>query len=137
VPFELIIVTPYGPAFERSVESVVLPGSEGDFGVLPSHERFLTPLRIGEVEIRDDSGTVWAAIADGFADVSGERVVVLVESCEVGGDIDTARAELARERAEQDLSELGVDENAGRYAQFEAALRRAQTRLEVAKKSGS
>jgi F-type H+-transporting ATPase subunit epsilon len=78
---ELTIVTPLGEAFHGPVESVVLPGAEGDFGVLPRHERLMTALRVGEVEIRTGSGTRRAAISEGFADVSGTEVVVLVTSC--------------------------------------------------------
>ena len=132
MPFELTIVTPQGEAYRGPVESVVLPGSEGDFGVLPDHERFLTPLRIGAVEIATGSETLVAAIADGFAEVSGEHVAVLVDSCELAGDIDTARAELARERAAQGLEELERDDGVERLAEFEAALERAKNRLEIA-----
>lgn len=80
--FALSIVTPQGLAYEGDAESIVLPGSEGDFGVLPNHERFLTPLREGEVEIRTASETRNATIASGFADVTGTEVTVLVDSCE-------------------------------------------------------
>ena len=78
---ELSIVTPQGEAFRGPIEAVVLPGSEGDFGVLPRHERLLTPLREGEVEIRTAAGTRKATISEGFADVSGSEVVVMVTSC--------------------------------------------------------
>jgi F-type H+-transporting ATPase subunit epsilon len=137
VPFELTIVTPQGTAYNGSAESVLLPGTEGDFGVLPSHERLLTPLRVGGVEIRVDGETHYAAIADGFAEVTGEQVVVLVESCECATDLDVARAELARDRAEQDLATLGEDPDAKRIAEYEAALARARNRLAVAQRAGS
>ncbi len=134
---ELTVVTPEGQKFSGPVETVVLPGSEGDFGVLEHHERFLTPLRIGEVEVKNAEGEiVYAAIAGGFADVSGEKAVVLVESCELSTEIDSARAELARSRAEQNLAGLGADDT-GRQAAFEAALQRAMTRLEVSKKAAA
>jgi len=136
MPFELNIVTPQGEAFRGTVESVVLPGTEGEFGVLERHERFLCPLRIGQVEIRTGSETRFAAIADGFADVSGDAVAVLVESCELASDIDEARAQLAVQRAEQGLAELGRDENSERRAAFEAALERARNRIEVSRQSG-
>jgi len=132
VPFQLTIVTPQGPIFDGPAEHVVLPGTEGDFGVLESHERLLAPLRIGEVEIRESGGSIYAAIADGFAQVQGDKVVVLVESCEVDGDLDVARAELARDRAEQGLAELGADADEKRRQDFEAALERARNRLRVA-----
>jgi len=133
VPFQLTIVTPQGPAYEGSVESVVLPGSEGDFGVLPSHERLLAPLRIGEVEVRIAGELLYAAIADGFAEVNGEEVVVMVESCEYARDLDVARAELARERAEQGLEALD-DADEKRIREYEAALERARNRIAVAQK---
>lgn len=82
--FELTIVTPSGEAFSGAVESVVLPGEEGDFGVLPGHERFLAALREGPFEIREgnaSSGTRRGEVSSGFADVSGEHVTVLVDRC--------------------------------------------------------
>ena len=78
---ELTIVTPQGEAFRGPIEAVVLPGSEGDFGVLPRHERLLTSLRAGQVEIHTAAGTRNAAISEGFADVSGSEVVVMVTTC--------------------------------------------------------
>jgi F-type H+-transporting ATPase subunit epsilon len=135
MPFELEIVTPQGRAFRGSVDRVVLPGSEGEFGVLPEHERFLTPLRTGEVEITSDGQTLYAAIAEGFAEVQGEQVAVLVESCELATDIDVARAERAHERAEQHLAQLLPDAERARYEQFEAALARAKNRLAIGKRS--
>jgi len=83
---DLTIVTPVGEAFHGPVEAVVLPGSEGDFGVLPRHERLMTSLRVGELEIRTASGTRRAAISEGFADVSGSEVVVMVTSCQFEGE---------------------------------------------------
>jgi F-type H+-transporting ATPase subunit epsilon len=134
VPFQLTIVTPQGPIYEGSVASVVLPGSEGDFGVLPSHERLLAPLRIGEVEVRTTDDLLYAAIADGFAEVNGEEVVVMVESCEFARDLDLARAELARDRAEQGLAALGEEADEKRIREYQAALARARNRVAVVQK---
>jgi F-type H+-transporting ATPase subunit epsilon len=133
VPFELSIVTPEGRVYQGRVESVVLPGSEGDFGVLGGHERFLAPLRIGEIEIRDERGRRFAALSGGFADVSGEQVVVLAETCELAERIDVARAERARERAERELGRLqeaGSEEQ--RFRLEQAALERALVRIQAA-----
>jgi F-type H+-transporting ATPase subunit epsilon len=131
MPLDLTIVTPSGLAYRGNVDSVVLPGSEGDFGVLPGHERFLTALRTGEVQIRTGNETLYAASSPGFADVSGEQVTVLVDSCELASDIDVARAEHARQRAEQGLTALERDAEAAREAEFEAALARARNRIAV------
>jgi F-type H+-transporting ATPase subunit epsilon len=86
VPFELRIVTPQGSAFAGEVDSVVLPGSEGEFGVLPRHERFLSLLQPGEVVIRRGGETLRARVSDGFAEVRGEAVTVLVVSWEPSGE---------------------------------------------------
>jgi F-type H+-transporting ATPase subunit epsilon len=129
--FGLSIVTPHGIAYEGEVESVVLPGSEGDFGVLAEHERFLSSLRVGEVQIQTGDRTLYAAIGEGFADVSGDQVAVLVDSFELADDIDTARAELELQRAQQDLAAANRDEDEARFAEFEAAVERARNRLAV------
>jgi F-type H+-transporting ATPase subunit epsilon len=132
LPFELSIVTPQGQAFSGAVDRVVLPGSEGEFTVLPQHERFLTPLRVGHAVIHRGSETLHAALSEGFAEVRGDAVSVLVESCELAGDIDQARAEHARARAEQGLAALPADAERARFEEFEAALARARNRLAVA-----
>ena len=139
MPLQLTIVTPEGTRYEGPVDSVVVPGTEGDFGVLPGHERFLAPIRIGELEVRsgNDPSRRWAAVGGGFADVGAERVVLLVDSCEFAADIDEARAERARTRAEQHLEH----KQAARDEEFnfrveEAALQRAVIRIQVSKKKG-
>ncbi len=133
MPIDLTIVTPSGPAYRGDVDSVVLPGSEGDFGVLPGHERFLTALRPGEIQIKTGNQTIYAASSPGFADVSGEQVTVLVDACELAADIDPARAEQARQRAEQDLAGSGSSDPA-RAAELQAALERANNRIAVSQR---
>ena len=112
----------------------ILDGKHDDlpeqaFYMVGSHERLLAPLRIGEVEIRSSDGTVYAAVAEGFAEVDGEKVVVMVESCECAADVDIARAELARDRSEQQLAD---EDDESRRREYEAALARARNRLAVA-----
>ncbi|MCH2172587.1 ATP synthase F1 subunit epsilon [Myxococcota bacterium] len=131
MPYQLSIVTPQGIAYEGEVDSIVLPGSEGDFGVLADHERFLTPLRVGEVEIQTGAELLFAATASGFAEVTGNAVAVLVEACELADEIDHARAEAAHAQAEQSLGQLAADDDDERYAEYEAALERAKNRLSV------
>jgi len=87
------------------------------------------------VEIRTSDDLIYAAIADGFSEVDGEEVVVMVESCEAARDVDVARAELARDRAEQGLAALGEDAEAKRIEEFEAALERARNRIAVARRA--
>jgi F-type H+-transporting ATPase subunit epsilon len=135
MPFELTIVTPSGEVYRGEADGIVLPGSEGDFGVLPQHERFLTPLRIGTIEIQIGNEILHAAIADGFAEVTGDQVAVLVESCDLAADIDPAQAESLRAQAEQALAGVSRDEDADRYAAYENALALAHARIEAKSKS--
>jgi F-type H+-transporting ATPase subunit epsilon len=134
MPFELTIVTPEGQAYQGRVERVVLPGSEGEFGVLTNHERFLSPLRVGAVEILTEEGPLYAAVADGFAEVDGESVTVLVDSCELEHEIDAARADAAVAAAQQYLEKTAGDEDPERYRQYEVALERARTRVAVSQR---
>lgn len=126
---ELIIVTPEGQSYEGSVEQVVLPGAEGDFGVLAEHERYLAPLKPGPVEIRTGGGSEWAAVSDGFADVNGEQVVVLVDHCALAGEIDTAAAEESKREAE---AVLAGDPDEAERVEAEHAVTRAEVLLDVA-----
>ncbi len=136
MPFELTIVTPEGAAYQGTVDRVVLPGTEGEFGVLPSHERFLSPLKIGALEIETAEGRLYAVITDGFAEVNGDEVTVLVDSCQLEHEIDFARADVELSEAEQALDRVAGDEP-DRYRHFEAALASARARVEVSrKKSG-
>ncbi len=134
MPFELTIVTPAGEAYQGSVEQVVLPGAEGEFGVLASHERFLSPLKVGQVEIVTPDGPLYAAIRGGFAEVSGEEVTVLVDTCALSHEIDTTQADAEVQAAMQALERAAGDDSE-RYAHFEEALEHAQHRLEVSRRS--
>jgi F-type H+-transporting ATPase subunit epsilon len=134
---ELVVVTPEGEALSEEVEQVVLPGEAGDFGVLESHERFLTPLQLGPMEIiRSGGASEWAAITGGFAEVDGTRVVVLVDSCALAKDVDHAATETRRVEAGDALSALADDEaNAGERIRLAAVVARAELELDVAGRS--
>lgn len=133
---QLTVVTPEGQAYDEPVEHVVLPGSEGDFGVLEQHERFLTALRPGAVEILGGSGSSeWAAVSDGFADVGGEQVTVLVSRCDLATDLDASAVADEIRELETQLNQLsGSDEDAPARAELELQLDAARVRQEVAGK---
>ena len=80
MPLALSIVTPERPVVETEVDSVVLPGSEGEFGVLPGHEALLAPLREGAVTYQEAGRAVRVAITGGFAEVTQSRVTVLADA---------------------------------------------------------
>lgn len=130
---ELVVVTPEGEALSETVEQVVLPGEAGDFGVLESHERFLTPLSLGPMEIIRSGGNEWAAITSGFAEVDGARCVVLVDSCTLAGEIDKAEVETRRAEADAALAGLADDDtNVGERARLSGIVARAELELDVA-----
>lgn len=137
MPVELSIVTPEGVRFHEPVENVVLPGSEGAFGVLPGHVRFLAPLSIGEATVVSKGRTLFAALSDGFAEVTQEHVVVMVETCEFADDIDLARAQRAKAAAEAALAAARDKTHENElFAREEAALKRAILRIQVATDGG-
>ena len=130
-PLRLEIVTQERALFSGNVDMVVAPGLEGELGILPGHAPLLTALGIGPLLARRGSEELWFAIHGGFMEVTPEKVIVLADVAERAEEIDIARAEEARQRAEQLLKErpAGVDLNAAL-----AALRRSRVRLEVARR---
>jgi F-type H+-transporting ATPase subunit epsilon len=132
--FEL--ATPTRPLVSAEVDEVVAPGSEGYFGVLPGHAPFLTTLGTGEVTYRSGRDENIVAVSGGFAEVSGDRVIILAEAAELPEEIDRARAERAKQRAEQRLSgrALASAEEID-FARASAALARALTRLQAASRA--
>ncbi len=105
-------------------------------GILPNHAPLLTALAFGEVMVRKDGDEEYFAIGGGFAEVRPDQVIILADSAEHADEIDIERAQQARERAEQAMAE-GVSEDAAAYAQIEAALRRAQIRVDVSRRRSS
>jgi F-type H+-transporting ATPase subunit epsilon len=129
--FDLSVVTPAGSVLELSVESVVAPGSAGEFGVLTGHEAFLAPLAPGLLRCSGPGGDDTIVVTQGFAEVTGERMTVLVNAAERPEEIDPERASEARDRAlarlERRAQEAELDE-----ARAQSALARAEARLESA-----
>src|SRR5919204_4025741 len=108
----LEITTPTRLVVAETVDEVVAPGIEGYFGVLPGHAPFLTTLGIGIVTYRIGRDEYPLAVAGGFAEVLNDKVIILADSAERPDEIDRARAERAKERAEGRLaarSEEGID----------------------------
>jgi F-type H+-transporting ATPase subunit epsilon len=127
----LEITTPMRLVVAEQVDEVVAPGIEGYFGVLPGHAPFLTTLGVGVVTYRIGRDEHQLAVAGGFAEVRNDKVVILADSAERPDEVDRARAERAKERAERRLS--GRTQEDIDYARCQAALARALTRLAVAR----
>jgi F-type H+-transporting ATPase subunit epsilon len=129
----LELATPTRQLVSEEVDEVVAPGSEGYFGVLPGHAAFLATLGSGEVVYRRGRDEVHLAVHGGFAEVTPERVIILAETAERPDEIDRARAERARQRAEQRMTGRDPDESEGEIDSDDAvaAYQRALTRLLV------
>jgi F-type H+-transporting ATPase subunit epsilon len=123
----LELVTPERLLLSEEVDEVILPGYEGEFGVLPEHTQYLAILNIGVLRYRKGSETRRIALGGGFAEVTPERVVVMADTAERAEEIDVERARRARERAEAALKELSLDDET--YAKAYAALQRAMVRM--------
>jgi F-type H+-transporting ATPase subunit epsilon len=128
----LEIVTPERLAYSDTVDAVVLPGSEGELGVLPHHAPLLTMLGVGELRIRKSGAEESFAIVGGFLQVRPDRVVVMAETADMASEIDLEKAQQARREAEQAL-ESGYHEGADLSA-ARAALQQALLRIRVAER---
>jgi len=130
---ELIIVTPERQLVREKVVEVTIPGLEGELGVLPGHAPLITELGIGELGYRKSASSeaVSLAVIQGFAEVLPDRVTILAETAERAAEIDLARAEAAKARAEQRLA--SNDPNID-WDRATVALQRSIIRIQVAKK---
>jgi len=129
------IVSQDRKVFEGDVDIVVLPGADGEMGILPHHAPLLTTLKFGVITVRTKTDEQNFTVAGGMAEVQPQIVTVLADAAENVAEIDTARAESARQRAQEALANLdksGGDMDA--YLRLEAALRRSNLRLDTAKR---
>ena len=128
---KLDIVTAERVVYSAEVDEVIAPGVEGQLGILPHHAPLMTILQAGELVVKKGNQEDILAISGGFLEVRPDRVIILADQAERAEEIDAARAEEARKRAEERLKQkpAGLDE-----ARVEAALRRALVRLSVIEK---
>lgn len=128
--FQLEIVTPTRLLVKDAAQEAQIPGSSGYLGILPGHAPLLTELAVGAITYKASGSTHTLSVAWGFAEVLPDKVTILAEAAERPQEIDVARAQKAKERAEQRLksNDPKVD-----YTRAEEALQRAETRLNVAK----
>jgi F-type H+-transporting ATPase subunit epsilon len=132
MPLLLEIVTPERLAYSDTVDSVVLPGAEGEMGVLPNHAPLLATLGVGELRIRKGSEEEFFAIAGGFVQVRPDKVVVMAETADMASEIDLGKAEEARREAERAL-ESGYAEGAD-LSMARAQLQQALLRIRLAER---
>src|SRR5438270_4378173 len=125
------IVTPERLVAQGTADEILMPGKSGYLGILPGHAPLITELGVGEITYRSGSRSEHLAVAWGFAEVLPDKVTIMAETAERAEEIDVARAERAKERAEQRLREAqeGTD-----FARCQVALERAMIRIQVAEK---
>ena len=126
---QLQVVSADRSLVNETVDEVEIPGSDGYFGVLPGHTPLLAVLQVGELWYRQGQEKHYLAIAFGFAEVLPDRVTILAQIAEKAEEIDVARADAAKKRAEERVSNQTVDMDAERAR---ISLMKALIRLQVA-----
>jgi F-type H+-transporting ATPase subunit epsilon len=130
MPLHLEIVTSERTVFAGQADMVTVPGGGGEMGILPNHAPVLSTLKPGELRVKIGNDVQEFAIGGGFIDIHNNRVIILADSAERADEIDIARAEAARMRAEEMLH--NPPPNKEDLLNLEAAFRRSQVRLRVA-----
>jgi F-type H+-transporting ATPase subunit epsilon len=129
---KLEIVTPDAMTYSEDVEMVTLPGVEGEMGIYPQHVPLMTQIVAGEIVARKGGRDYFLAVGEGFVEITGERVAIMTDMALAAENIDEAKAEEARRRAEQRLSEKLDDEET---AMVTAALAHSLAQLKVKRRT--
>ncbi|HXJ58541.1 MAG TPA: ATP synthase F1 subunit epsilon [Verrucomicrobiae bacterium] len=129
---KLEIVTPEALTYSEDVEMVTLPGIEGEMGIYPMHVPLMTQIVAGEVAARKGGRDYFLAVGEGFVEITAERVAIMTDMAIKAENIDEAKAEEARRRAEARLSErLGAED----AAMVSAALAHSLAQLKVKRRT--
>ena len=126
------IITPEKIVYEDDVDAIYAQGEAGSFGVLPNHIPFMSVLAVDVAKIEKNGETKMFSIIGGAFQFKNNEAIILTEVAECGSDIDTTRAQLAKERAEAKLSSAETQKD---IKIANAALARAMARLKAAAKS--
>jgi F-type H+-transporting ATPase subunit epsilon len=129
--FKLEIVTAERMVFSEEVSALIAWGMEGQLAILPHHAPLMTILQPGDLMIRKDKEEEYLAISGGFLEVRPDKVIILADACERVDEIDIARAEEAKKRAQETMKAAPLSVDA---AAAQAALRRSIARLKVAER---
>ncbi len=130
-PMRLEIITAERLVYSDDVDVVVVPGIEGQLGILPHHAPLMTALQPGELMVRKNGEESYLAVSGGFMEVLGNRVTILADAAERSDEIDEQRAQQAVERARERLEKREADIE---LEQALHSLRRAQVRLNVVRR---
>lgn len=134
MPLQLDIVTPEKRVFSEQVDSVTLPGSEGELGILPNHIPLVTALRPGELTYSKSGKSDNFAVGTGFVEVTGQRVSVLTDMAMGEAEIDEKSVEEALKRAQERLASIQHDTAGEEVALVQAMIQKSMAQLHVKRK---
>jgi F-type H+-transporting ATPase subunit epsilon len=137
MPLQLEIVTPEARIFSGEVDSVVLPGSDGELGILPNHVPLVTTLKPGELVYSQASKTEYFAVGTGFVEVTGGRVSVLTDMAKGESEIDEKSVEDALKRAQERLESIKHDSATEEVAMVQAMIQKSMAQLHVKRRRKS
>ncbi len=126
---QLDVVTPEKAVLSRKAIQVIAPGSQGEFGVLIGHTPFLTTLKPGQLLVEGEDRDIFLAVGGGFAEVIGNRVIILAETADLAEDIKTDEVKAEVALAQEKLRQLTKDDSG--YTHWENRMRRAEVQLRV------
>jgi F-type H+-transporting ATPase subunit epsilon len=129
--FKLEIVTAERMVYSDEISALIAWGVQGQLGILPHHAPLMTMLQSGDLLIRKDKEEEFFALSGGFLEVRPDKVIILADACERADEIDLARAEEAKKRAQETMKAAPLSADA---AVAEAALRRSIARLKAAER---
>jgi F-type H+-transporting ATPase subunit epsilon len=133
MPIRVEIVSQDRMVYQGDADMVILPGELGEMGILPNHAPLLSTLKFGILKVRSHGSEEYFTVAGGVVEVQPDIITVLADAAENVREIDTARAEAARRRAEE-LLQAGPPPDTDTYLAIQAALRRSNLRLDAARR---
>ena len=133
MPIRCEIVSQDRTVYHGQADMVVLPGTDGEMGILPHHAPLLTTLKYGIIKIRSQGHETFFTVAGGIAEVQPDIITILADAAENIEEIDIARAQAARKRAEENLAK-GIPAGSDNYLLIEAALRKSNLRLDAVRR---
>ena len=134
MPTHLEVIALDGVTYEGDADIVIVPGVDGQLAILPRHAPVVTALQAGEIVARRSGEEISMFVSGGFIEISADRVLILADAAERGEDIDIARAEAARVRAQERLAQRGAVPDMD-FARLEGAFARSIVRLKVAERA--
>ena len=133
MPIRCEIVSQDRIVFQGDADMVLLPGTDGEMGILPHHAPLLTTLKYGVIKVRFQGHETFFTVAGGIAEVQPDIVTILADAAENVEEIDIARAENARKHAAETLAK-GIPADTDAYLRMDAALRKSNLRLDAVKR---